>query len=259
MSIDISALTPAELESRELADAIRQAHAKARQAQNTIEQGRAEWREATIALAAALLKGRELCQDNDRAFGTWLKDNNLDEITAADREALLNMARHPAETAKALAETEKLSWQTIWRYEIMLTNDFSSASTLGPKDDDDPGVVENDSPRETAVDPAPEERGATPGSPEVAKKSGTRSRSSRSATRSAKPPQGTKSSAKSSPGASALPPIEIKQFRIEALKVAGRLTACLNDPDDDLIVKVKNCMIDIEALIERCQRNRGAR
>jgi hypothetical protein len=65
------------------------------------------------------MKGRELCQDDDRAFGAWLKANPpLDKISPNDRVALLNMARYPKETAEALDTTEKTSWYTIWNDEI---------------------------------------------------------------------------------------------------------------------------------------------
>jgi hypothetical protein len=139
-----SMLTAAESELRELGDVARQALAQAQQGQTAIEQGqtaieqgRAQRREATPILAAAMLKGRELCQDDDRAFGAWLKDNSLDKISAPDREALLNMARYPEATAEAPAQTEKTSWQTIWHLEIKPKVKSPPPIFTRPSEDDD--------------------------------------------------------------------------------------------------------------------------
>jgi hypothetical protein len=252
MTIDMSALTPAETELRELADIARQAHAKAQkalttieQAQTTIEQGRAQWREATVTLAAALMKGRELHQDDDRAFGAWLKANDpLDKISANDREALLAMARYPEATDEALAKTKKTSWYTLWRLEI--SPKVEPPPTIFPSPREDPApALENDlASWEAAIDGTPAERGSAPPRPEVAKvaKSGD---SKRSASRSTVSPQSASHSVKS---------IDTKKFCVEALKVAGRLTACLKHPDDDLIAKVRRCLSEIGSLADRCQQ-----
>jgi hypothetical protein len=249
MSIDISALPSTEPELRELADAIRQAYAKAQRAQTTIEQGRAQWREATIDLAAALLKGRELCQNNDRAFGAWLNANPpLDKISPNDREALLAMARYPDETREALVKTQKTSWYTLWYSEIRPKVKTPPRISPRPSEDPAPAVIENDLPRETAVDQTADERGSAPPSPEVAK-SGDSKGSSRPATRSAK-----SSSQRSS---LALRPISVEKFCADALSVAKRLIARLENPSDDMIEGVKNCLAEIGALVERCQCNGG--
>jgi hypothetical protein len=80
--------------------------------------GRDEWRLGTMKLARALLRGRELCQGDDGAFGRWIKANNLEEIKADDREALLNIARHPEISEGVLAKTERTSVRLIWLKEI---------------------------------------------------------------------------------------------------------------------------------------------
>jgi hypothetical protein len=65
-----------------------------------------------------LHKGRQLCQNDDRAFGDWLKTNRLDHIGADNREALINMGRHRDVTEQVLAATKKTSLRTLWLLEI---------------------------------------------------------------------------------------------------------------------------------------------
>jgi hypothetical protein len=52
--------------------------------------------------------------------------------------------------------------------------------------------------------------------------------------------------------------ISVEKFCIDALSVAKRLVARLENPSDDMVEGVKNCLAEIEALIERCQGNGGA-
>jgi hypothetical protein len=86
---------------------------------HTIERhGRQKWRHGVPVLAAMLLTGRKLCQGDDRAFGEWLKTHGLANIGPENREALLNMARYPDETAAVLATTKKTSLRTLWLKEI---------------------------------------------------------------------------------------------------------------------------------------------
>lgn len=101
-----------ETEMKIAADDIRTAYEKT-------QAGLAEWRSNTMALAQALLHGRELL-DSDNAFHAWLVSNQLDIIKRHDREALLNMARNPAVAAKVINTTDRTSWQYIWEREIKL-------------------------------------------------------------------------------------------------------------------------------------------
>jgi hypothetical protein len=253
--VDIAALSAAKPELHEAAETARQALATTRYAENRIKRDRAEWCEATLTLAAALLKGRELCQNNDRAFGAWLKYNNLASIKTHDREALLNMARHLEAATAALAETGKVSWQTLWQLEIKPKVQLQSTISPRPSEDDDPEGANNDP---AVVD---DERGLE--TQTKAAQSGAKvtretvrafknaKRSSLSATRSAKPPQRT---------GLALSSISVEKFRDQARPVVKRLMACLEEnSDDDLIEHVKNCLAQITALVERCQGNGGAR
>jgi hypothetical protein len=104
--------------------------------QAVVDEGRAAWGTATMDLAVACNRGRELCQNDDKAFGAWLKANWLDSIRRDDREALLNMARHPELARATLATTKRLSWQNVWRKEIkpkLKTKDTSRTRTEGGK------------------------------------------------------------------------------------------------------------------------------
>jgi hypothetical protein len=54
------------------------------------------WRAEMMTLARELLRGRELAQGDDSAYGRWLADSKLgnEVISRDDRMALLNFARH---------------------------------------------------------------------------------------------------------------------------------------------------------------------
>jgi hypothetical protein len=82
--------------------------------------GRTQWRSNTMDLAKALLAGRELCQNDNNAFHTWLDDNGLgkDVLTAHERAGLIGIAEHPDIAELVLATTVKRSWKTIWLDEI---------------------------------------------------------------------------------------------------------------------------------------------
>jgi hypothetical protein len=111
-------LGAADAELAAIAEDARAALARAMAAVATVGKGRAAWGTATMALAGKLKRGRELNQNDDRAFGEWLQANRLDSISRDDREALLNMARHSEIATATLATTERLSWQNVWRKEI---------------------------------------------------------------------------------------------------------------------------------------------
>src|SRR5262245_17478991 len=95
------------------ADRIRRAYDRAQKAD-------AEWIEATLELAMALAEARAGCGDDDRAFGHWLVDNDLDHIGRDDRSALINMARDLPLTRKVLQETTRRSWRMIWLEDMQL-------------------------------------------------------------------------------------------------------------------------------------------
>jgi hypothetical protein len=81
---------------------------------------RAEWIETILARASLLLEARNAYSSRDRAFGEWLAEEGI-TISANDRAALLNMARHPAEARRALEVTERWSVRLIWEVEILPT------------------------------------------------------------------------------------------------------------------------------------------
>jgi hypothetical protein len=81
------------------------------------EQGRAEWIEGTLELAAALAEARARFP-SDLAFSHWLVDNELEHIGKNDRGALINIAIHTEISRRLLQETQRFSWRLIWEEEI---------------------------------------------------------------------------------------------------------------------------------------------
>ncbi|HEV8503670.1 MAG TPA: hypothetical protein VGR63_19015 [Casimicrobiaceae bacterium] len=75
-------------------------------------EGRAEWIEGSLELAAALLEGRE--RMGNPAFGAWLRDNHHDHLNATDRAALMNIGRDPSLARAALEASQSISYQIIW-------------------------------------------------------------------------------------------------------------------------------------------------
>jgi hypothetical protein len=76
----------------------------------------ASWRDNTMKLARALLRGREMHKD-DAAFGAWLKAEDFG-VNDDDRAALISMAQHSEIAERVLADTARQSWRNIWRKEI---------------------------------------------------------------------------------------------------------------------------------------------
>ena len=76
----------------------------------------ASWRDNTMKLARALLRGREMHKD-DAAFGAWLKAEDFG-VNDDDRAALISMAKHSEIAERVLADTARQSWRNIWRKEI---------------------------------------------------------------------------------------------------------------------------------------------
>src|SRR6516165_3778164 len=70
------------------------------------EVGAAAWRENTKKLAQALLTGRQLHQNDNNAFGAWLKANGLDKlISKNERAGLICIAENLEIAERVLATT----------------------------------------------------------------------------------------------------------------------------------------------------------
>jgi hypothetical protein len=83
------------------------------------QHGRLQWIEGTLKLAFALAEGRNRFPSN-KAFGSWLGENDHDHIGHQDRAALISMVSDDAikTTRIVLTETQRTSWRHIWEEEI---------------------------------------------------------------------------------------------------------------------------------------------
>lgn len=72
-----------------------------------------QWNQAMLELATELWKARQMHPSN-HAFGIWLAENDLLDLSSHDRAALINMASYPELTQAALKETDRCSLQHIW-------------------------------------------------------------------------------------------------------------------------------------------------
>jgi hypothetical protein len=77
------------------------------------DQGRQEWIEGTLGMAADLAEARGRFPSNPQ-FGHWLVDNELDDLGKNDRAALINMAADLVLMRRILEETSSRSWEIIW-------------------------------------------------------------------------------------------------------------------------------------------------
>jgi hypothetical protein len=150
-----------------IADAIRLFHKGALDGLKQESDGAAAWRASTLSLARELLKGRQLHQNDNVAFGAWLKASGLDDFLGhMDRAALIGMAEHPDIAATVLEKTARRSWREIWRLEIAPEVEraggfISPAKT--PSGKQKPGR-----PRQPKADkPAPAEAPASPPAGEI--------------------------------------------------------------------------------------------
>ena len=75
-----------------------------------------EWIEATLDLAATLKEARDRFPSN-ADFAHWLIDNELDLLRHQERAALINMAADLALARVVLQETNRASWEWIYREE----------------------------------------------------------------------------------------------------------------------------------------------
>jgi hypothetical protein len=95
------------------------AYARTRHGAETVELGRAEFRDGAWHFVTAFGRLREFAQKNDRAFGAALKRHpELDAISRDDRTAAISMSRYPDITQAVLATTKRTSLQNIWRKEV---------------------------------------------------------------------------------------------------------------------------------------------
>jgi hypothetical protein len=78
----------------------------------------AEWVSATLDLASELWNARQM-HPNNKAFGIWLIQNDLDDLHKNARAALIGMGQHLDETRLALEQTNSRSLELIWTHEIM--------------------------------------------------------------------------------------------------------------------------------------------
>jgi hypothetical protein len=118
---DAATLAEAEAELSDIADNIRRFHKAAMDGLKQESDGVAAFRSSTMPLARELIRGRQRHQNDNNAFGAWLKANGLgdDFISKDDRAALIGMAEHPEIAEAVLNVTGKRSWRTIWLDEIV--------------------------------------------------------------------------------------------------------------------------------------------
>jgi hypothetical protein len=91
------------------------------------------WIVATLELAAELQVARQMHQSN-QAFGLWLAENELDDLSKNNRAALLKMGSYRLLRA-VLEETTLRSPELIWRYEIQPRLIAAGSSYDGSEDD----------------------------------------------------------------------------------------------------------------------------
>ena len=115
-----------------------------------------QWITATIELAKSLAAARAHFSAN-QAFHGWISRAGI-KISPNDRAALINMGRNLPRTRIVLAQTERRSWQLIWRHEIapLLSRVVSASKTAGESQVDPifaQKVVRHFRPKGFCVDP----------------------------------------------------------------------------------------------------------
>lgn len=139
----------------EIADRIRVAYEKCERASE-------DWINNTLELAAALKEGRDLCGNDDRAFGIWLVEHDLELFSRHDRAALIGIAKNPELSRIKLMETDRRSWQLIWQTEIqpklgsILTVRTDTTSPTNSTETAPPAEQDTSSPSRTGSDSASE-------------------------------------------------------------------------------------------------------
>jgi hypothetical protein len=117
------------------------------------QQGRQDWIEGSLKMIQGLSNGRSACR-SDRDFNLWLIDNELDYLGHQDRAALLNMGQDLGLAKRALEESDRTSYQLIWR-EWMKPR-FTSASKPPASQ------TESEKPTETPVESVDPQESAPP-------------------------------------------------------------------------------------------------
>lgn len=107
-----------------------------RKACKTVLDSKEAWVETTIELAMAFAEARDRISGN-REYYTWIVQNELDIINRMDRHALISMARHIEISRIVLQETQRTSWQMVWKQEIQprissMTTESATTETATP-------------------------------------------------------------------------------------------------------------------------------
>ena len=82
------------------------------------ERGSQEWVEGVLEMASDIHEARDHFQNDDRRFGIWTIENEIDFFNQDDRNALVNMGAHLELARIVLEETQRRSFQLIWREEM---------------------------------------------------------------------------------------------------------------------------------------------
>lgn len=92
--------------------------ARIRAAFDRTERGRQEWVAGTIELATELYAVRCELDGDDRRFGVWLAENELDDLGKNDRAALIKIGEHIGIARPILQECAGMAWRKLWEEEI---------------------------------------------------------------------------------------------------------------------------------------------
>src|SRR5947209_842792 len=94
-----------------LADCVRAGHHRAEQVTD-------EWMKGVLEMASAMHEARARFQNDDRRFGIWTIENEIDFYNHNDRNALVNIGAHLELARIVLQETQSRSLQYIWYEEL---------------------------------------------------------------------------------------------------------------------------------------------
>ena len=84
-----------------------------------MQRGLGRWRDGVMRLAGALLRARDLFQNDDRRFGGWLAGRKIDFVTGSDRAASFKpCSSRDLGRPKFFQRTKSVSVQLIWRNEV---------------------------------------------------------------------------------------------------------------------------------------------
>ena len=124
--------------SADFATPLRNAFTRYRTTAATSTKAAEEHLEATLDLAHMLYEARQQFP-SDIAFGTWLVENDLDDLSKNDRAALLKIAQYPDLFRDAVASGGRSSLERIWREEMQpRVPQVRKADPTGPQDANTP-------------------------------------------------------------------------------------------------------------------------